>query len=316
MKTKLVNDKPCLSIVNRKSSIVNFQLAIGLRRTLFLLLFAAMLFSCSKNMKGSNLTDPVSVATQNVALTGLVKDVGGNPLSGVNVTTGTMSDTTGSDGTFSFSQAGTVGNRAVIKFEKSGYFSLTRSGAKADEMYLEVMMSPKGNNGSISLQSDFDAASEKTLQVGGIKIELPASAFSKADGSAYSGKVRADVLNLGSGNANTALMMPGGDLATDKSDEMVLPIGMVDVVFTDNTGNLLKIKDNTNVKMTYAAPAGATNLPSSIPLWTFDEAKGIWIEEGSATLQGNAYTGTVSHFTKKGAGRREKTAIMQIHATE
>ena len=263
----------------------------------------------------NNPETPVNVVMQNIALTGTVKDAGGNPLSGVKVTTGSVNATTGSDGKFSFTQAGTVNSRAVIKFEKSGYFTLTRSGNKADEMNVEVMMSPKGNT-SNSLQADLDASTAKTLQIGGVKIELPASCFVDAKGAAYSGAVRVDVLNLGSGNANTALMIPGGDLATDKSDEMMLPVGMVDAVFTDNAGNLLKIKDNTNVKMTWPAPSGVTNLPSSIPLWTFDEARGIWLEEGSATLQGNVYTGTVSHFTPKGAGRRSKTAIMQIHATE
>ena len=253
---------------------------------------------------------------QNMTLTGIVKDVSGIALSGVRVTTGTLNTLTDANGEFSFTQAEVIDNRAIIKFEKSGYFTITRSGNKQNEMYLEVMMSAKGNNGSISLQSDFDAANAQTLQIGGIKIELPASCFVKADGSAYSGTVRADVLNLGPENANTAMAMTGGDLATDKSDEMFLPIGMVDAVFTDNAGNLLKIKENTEVKMTYAAPAGATNLPSSIPLWTFDDTKGIWLEEGTATLQGNAYTGTVSHFTKKGAGRRSETAIMQIHVTE
>jgi len=281
-----------------------------------LLLFA--LAGCPGESPVDNPDDPnnpVNVVMQNMALTGTVKDVSGNPLSGVNVTTGTLNVTTGGDGTFSFTQAGTVNSRAVIKFEKNGYFTLTRSGNKADEMNVEVMMSPKGNSAN-SLQADLDASTAKTLQIGGIKIELPASCFAKSDGSAYSGTVRADVLNLGSGNANTALMIPGGDLATDKSDEMMLPIGMVDAVFTDNAGNLLKIKDNTNVRMTWPAPSGVTNLPSSIPLWTFDEARGIWLEEGSATLQGNVYTGTVSHFTQKGAGTRAKTAIMQIHATE
>src|SRR5690606_555839 len=37
--------------------------------------------------------------------------------------------------------------------------------------------------------------------------------------------------------------------------------------------------------------------PATIPLWYFDETKGMWIEEGSATLQGNTYTGTVTHFS-------------------
>ncbi len=32
-------------------------------------------------------------------------------------------------------------------------------------------------------------------------------------------------------------------------------------------------------------------------MWYFDEAEGVWQEEGNATLQGGEYTGTVEHFT-------------------
>ena len=257
--------------------------------------------------------EKVEYVMQDVKMTGLVKDAGGNPLSGVTVTTGTLNATTGSDGKFSFTQAGTVDSRAVVKFEKSGYFTQTRSGDKANEMYIEAMLYCKGND-SISLQTDFDAAKEKTLQLRGITINLPAGCMAKADGSAYSGTVRADVLYLTPVNETTSQLMPGGNLATDKSDEMMLPVGMVDVVFTDNVGNPLEIKDKTNIPISFPAPASATD--ATVPLWTFDEAKGIWKAEGSVTKQGNVYTGTVSHFTTHGAGKSVKTITVGAFVTK
>jgi hypothetical protein len=36
---------------------------------------------------------------------------------------------------------------------------------------------------------------------------------------------------------------------------------------------------------------------ATIPLWFFDETKGLWKEEGAATKQGSNYVGTVSHFS-------------------
>jgi hypothetical protein len=39
------------------------------------------------------------------------------------------------------------------------------------------------------------------------------------------------------------------------------------------------------------------NPPATIPLWHFDEEKGIWVEEGIAIRQGNGYIGTVKHFS-------------------
>ena len=295
----------------------------GLRQTLLdncklsiILLLAAIISGCAKDPVDNpdNPETPVNVVMQNVALTGLVKDASGNPLSGVKVTTGSLNATTDGDGKFSFTKAGTVDSTVVVKFEKSGYFTLTRSGDKQDEMYIEAMLYPKGND-SISLQTDFDAAKATSLQLGGVKIDLPANCMAKADGTAYSGTVRADVLYLNPANENTASLMHGGDLTcicSDKSKEMVIPIGMMDVVFTDNSGNPLEIKNNTNVPVSFPVPSGAT--AASVPHWTFNEAKGIWVEDGSLTLQGNVYTGTVSHFTGHAAGTPYESVTIQVQA--
>ena len=290
MKTKVVNDKRCLSIVNRKLYII--------------LLFAATLFTgCKTDTPVDNPDDPsnpetpVNVIMQNVALTGIVKDASGIPLSDMKVTTGSLNATTGGDGTFTFDQAGTVDDRAVVKFEKSGYFPLTRSGDKQDEMYIEAMLYRKGND-SISLQTDFDAAKGKRLQFKGITIDFPANCMAKADGSAYSGTVRVDVLYLNTANERAGQLMPGGDLlciAADKSKKMLLTKGMMNVELTDNNGNPLKIKAKTDIPISFPAPPGVT--AATVPLRTFDEAKGIWKEEGLLTKQGNVYSGTVSHFT-------------------
>ncbi|HMK04708.1 MAG TPA: hypothetical protein VK489_10975, partial [Ferruginibacter sp.] len=45
-------------------------------------------------------------------------------------------------------------------------------------------------------------------------------------------------------------------------------------------------------------PAALTSAaPATIPLWYFDEVKGLWKEEGVATKTGNNYSGEVSHFS-------------------
>lgn len=41
----------------------------------------------------------------------------------------------------------------------------------------------------------------------------------------------------------------------------------------------------------------SASAPASIPLWYFDETKGLWIQEGSAARTGNTYAGEVSHFS-------------------
>jgi hypothetical protein len=249
-----------------------------------------------------NPDDPIHTGNmQTVALQGKVMDTSGNPLSGVKVTTGTASAISGNNGKFSFKEAEVINKRAVIKFEKSGYFTLTRSGVKQNEMFIEAVMHPKGNS-DISIQTTFDTKDETTLKVpAGMEVKFPASSIMRADGSAYSGTVRADMLYLDPNNENFTGMMPGGDLAairTDNSEVMLISWGMTDVVLTDESGKPLQIKNGSEAETTFPIPAGMqSNPPATIPLWSFNDAKGIWIEEGVATLQGNVYVGTTTHFS-------------------
>jgi hypothetical protein len=97
-------------------------------------------------------------------------------------------------------------------------------------------------------------------------------------------------------------MMPGGDMTAVRAgtglQTQLLSYGMADVSLTDNAGNALQLKDGTSSQLTFPIPSGMeSNPPATIPLWYFDEERGIWIEEGTASLQGNIYVGTVEHFS-------------------
>ncbi|MDR0429982.1 MAG: carboxypeptidase-like regulatory domain-containing protein [Tannerellaceae bacterium] len=271
-------------------------------RFLAALIMAATLFaSCEKEGNDPVIDEkPVDVVMQDVALTGTVYDTDGNPLGGVLVATGSLSATTGSDGKFAFDKAGTVDRRALIRFTKSGYFTLTRSGVKEDEMTIHAVLKRKGNTDA-SLQTSFNASEAQTLSVGGMKAQIPASALVKADGSPYSGSVNADMFYLDPNAGDFAEAMPGGDLAairSDNSETQLLSYGMTEITLTDNTGNPLQLQDGTSSELTFPIPAGMeNNPPATIPLWSFDEERGIWVEEGTATLQGNVYVGSVTHFS-------------------
>jgi len=245
-------------------------------------------------------SDP-SVNMQNVTLNGKVLNESGSPLGGVKVTSGTAETTTDSDGSFSMSKVNVQGKRAVIKFEKNGYFPLTRSGLKDDDMYLEAALYPKGNS-AISLQTKFDADKETVLKVGNMAVELSASSVVKEDGSEYSGQVNADMLYLDPNNAKFAELMPGGDLSATRangSEAVLVSYGMSDVSFTDNSGKSLKLKGGEiKAEVTFPIPAGMEkDAPATMPLWSFDEAKGVWKEEGVAVKKGNVYVGETTHFS-------------------
>ncbi|HML59186.1 MAG TPA: hypothetical protein PKA85_12505, partial [Ferruginibacter sp.] len=67
---------------------------------------------------------------------------------------------------------------------------------------------------------------------------------------------------------------------------------------TGSGGEKLQIANGKKSKLTFPLPATMSgSAPASIPLWYFDEDKGLWVEEGAATRVGNTYEGEVSHFS-------------------
>ena len=73
---------------------------------------------------------------------------------------------------------------------------------------------------------------------------------------------------------------------------------MAAVELTGAAGEKLQLAPGkpATITMPMSSPLLA-HAPGTIPLWHFDEAKGVWMEEGSATKKGNVYIGTVSHFS-------------------
>jgi len=269
-----------------------------LKFSMFVAIVAIAIVGCKKDPKPDDSGN--DGVMQPIALEGKVMNTNGEPISGVQVTSGTAKATTDADGDFRFTEAQVVDKRAVIKFEKSGYFPLTRSGIKEKEMYLEVVLVAKGNS-DITLQEEFEAPKGATLKIGGMKVALPASAIKTANGSDYNGTVKTDMIYLDPNNKNFSDMMPGGDLAgirTGGNEEMLISYGMTNVSLTDDKGNPLQLKGDVPAEVTFPVPAGMEkDAPATMPLWHFDEQKGIWIEDGVATLQGGVYVGTVTHFS-------------------
>ncbi|MDR0758335.1 MAG: hypothetical protein LBF85_10900 [Tannerella sp.] len=258
-----------------------------------------LVFAACKEVS-SDVEQPVRAEMQDVVLTGAVRVTGDSPLGGVQVVSGDESTTTAANGTFSLNRTITVNGRAVIRFEKQGYFPLIRSGVRADEMHIDILMQAKGNSGNSSATS-FAANKAATLSAGGMTVDIPASSLTGADGNAYTGVVNADLLYLDPNSADFADLMPGGDLAgmsTGNSETQLISYGMTAVLLTDNAGHALQLKKGAGAELSFPIPAGMeNNPPATIPLWSFDEKRGIWVEEGQAKRQGNVYVGETGHFS-------------------
>ena len=244
----------------------------------------------------------VIVTMKDADVEGSVTDTEGNPLSGVNISSGETQTVTNDMGLFTFERIASANGRFRFTFEKNGYFTVTRSGLFRDKLSLQIVMQSKNDGATNTTSTTFTSTEESTLKADGMEVAIPASSLVTADGKDYSGAVKADMLYLSPDNENFTTMMPGGDMAAvrmDESDATLISYGMVEVSLSDASGNSLQLKEGSKSEMTFPIPESMkNNPPPTIPLWYFNEEAGVWVEEGTATLKGDVYVGSVSHFSR------------------
>ena len=96
------------------------------------------------------------------------------------------------------------------------------------------------------------------------------------------------------------MQMPGMLYAENENgaERMLQTLGMLAVELRGSGGEDLNLAEGSTSEIKVPVDASLMSIaPNTIPLWYFDEVNGYWKEEGQATLQGNMYVGTVSHFS-------------------
>lgn len=196
-------------------------------------------------------------------------------------------------GVFTFKNARVDKNGTYIRVLKEGFIFgsdvVYPSGSKVYS-YIKMM--------SLEQNKSFESQTGGVIQVtGGGRVIFPADAVAKNDGTAYTGKVNVTAKLISPLAPNLDEIMPGALVATSAGGNTVVlgTAGMVAVELRDNNGAKLNIRSGK--KATLEMPALDPLKPATIPLWYFDESKGLWKEEGMATLQNDFYVGDVSHFS-------------------
>lgn len=82
----------------------------------------------------------VTVTMKDADVEGSVTDTEGNPLSGVNISSGETQTVTNDMGLFTFERIASANGRFRFTFEKNGYFTVTRSGLFQDKLSLQIVM--------------------------------------------------------------------------------------------------------------------------------------------------------------------------------
>ena len=262
------------------------------------MLLALLMNSCHKDSEFSELEiisnfSPEVVQEVSGYLAGYVYDDEGRPVADAVVQIYSGMTTTNEHGVFSFRNARLDKQGTFVRVMKSGFMT------GSDMVY------PTGGQNMSYIQL-FKLRKEKSFKsevggeiaiTGGGKLVFPADAIIKKDGSEHKGNVYVTAHFLSPVDPDLGDKMPGALIArrTNGNTAVLGTAGMFAADLKDDSGNQLNIKPGK--KVSFEIPALSESKPSVIELWHFDDTKGVWVEEGVATLNAGSYVGQVSHFS-------------------
>ena len=288
------------------------------------MLFAlcVMLTACSSSDDGDggNNVDWSSTTNGMVSSTvsGFVSN--GAPMRGVTVTSGDQTTQTDFNGYYKLDKVKAVNGRVVVKFQKQDYMTVVRSMPGQNNARLDINMvwcSTKTFSAATATPVEREVVMYGTN--GKMTVNLPADAYVTESGEAYTGQVKASAAYLNPDDENFSDQMPGdlSALRADNSEAQLISYGMVAVELTGADGQKLQLKEGEKATLAFPVPdkfKDSDPLPATIPLWSFDEATGLWVEEGVATYDATlkVYVGEVSHFSWHNLDYPEIRATLKV----
>lgn len=243
---------------------------------------------------GSSAPDPEEDPRPRVA--GLVLDADAAAIADVAVVQGGV-ELGRTDASGRFEVEAQPGDALVLEFHRAGFVrGLERVTVADGATALRVTMVAEAP----AIPFDVDAGG-RAEGVRGAAIEAPAGAFVDRQGNAIAGMVDVHLTPLNPADAAELAAYPGdGRARTSGGDTVQLEtFGVVDV--TVRQGDVdLTVADGMGVVVEFPLPDPApAEPPPTIALWGFDDAAGVWEEEGIATLDADrgVYVGTITHLS-------------------
>jgi hypothetical protein len=274
----------------------------SISRNLLLIFTLSVFFSCQKDLSlddGGTVITPPDLSTKiSSSVSGFVTDENDTAVLGASVQFGSVTTTTDKYGYFEAKNVQVVKEAAVVTVSKTGYFKgiKTYMAKEGKSAFFRIKLMPKNIIGTISAASGGIIA-----QPNGFSVKLTAGSIVNAStNTAYTGQVNIAAYWINPTAADLAKIMPGDlrGINTDGALKLLQTFGMAAVELTGASGELLQIVNGQKATLTFPIPSTlSASAPASIPLWYFDEANGLWKQEGTATKTGSMYTGDVGHFS-------------------
>ncbi len=277
---------------------------ISFKPVLFFALASILTFtSCVKEESITTLTtitsDPKQIIT--TTLHGRVVDENNAAIAGATVIykSGNTPQTVETDekGYYFFQDVRNKGNSAFLTVQHHGKFEAFRRMSVIPNRYnyTEIKMNDKTIIGQVSASTGGTLTHES-----GAKVTLPAQGIVDNNGNDYAGSVNVAMAWIDPSANDLAARMVGDLSGIDEEgqERSLGTFGMLQVELLDASGDELNITQGSEAQLVFPVPVSMqSNAPQTIPLWSYDEELGTWIQEGEATYTDGEYIGKVTHFS-------------------
>lgn len=258
--------------------------------------------SCQKDVtENINSQEPPTDLSAKVIsgkISGFVTNEQNLPVQHATVMVGNQNTTTNQYGYFEVFGAQVTKYVGTVVVSQPGYFKGIRSfiANEGSSTVVRIQLIPKTISGTIN------ATDGGTITLpNGLSIIFPSNGIINASsGAAYSGTVQVSSSWINPVGNDLWLTMPGDLRGLNEGGTLKLltTYGMAAVELTGSAGELLQMAPGNKATLSMPIPSSiAAQAPATIPLWYFDETKGLWNQEGRATKTGNNYIGDVAHFS-------------------
>lgn len=273
----------------------------NLRISALLLLAITLLFSaCKKDIDEVTVTEEIPLPKQvfvNADTRIIVFDNNLQPVDQAEVQIGNELFYTNEDGWLEIRNIKLEERGSPIHIRKAGYFEQTKMSYNRLNKWTHItaILNIKELVATNTSTQDFEVNLPDDAQ-----IRFAANSFVLGDGSPYEGTVQVYVHRISPTATTMAMESPGNLQAIDKDGKRVLlgTYGMITVELESPSGTPLNLHSDFPATINLPLPSELqANAPDKVPTWSFHTASGYWIEEGTATLNGNAYTFEASHFS-------------------
>lgn len=230
----------------------------------------------------------------------------GTAVASASIAIGTQTTQTDADGRFKLSAP--PGPAVVVIEAAEHVINVQRVTLVDGPTALNVALLPEGPAVAVDATAGGEAMGAR-----GARVIVPAGSLIDPAGMSIEGEVTVHLTPIDPSVPAEIDAAPGDFEArtTDGAVAQLESFGMLDVTIRQDD-SVLQVAPGMTLQISIPAPSGATNPPATMPLWSFDEAQGLWVEEGTLTLDADAgvYVGEIAHMSVWNADRALDTTCI------